>query len=234
MPRREQQDLTKECFDGHAQSKVTLAQFRELICSYCRNPDCVQAKWGQTPFDIRVQTWQERLYGEDRKVSDLSLPAHLMVAKNEFEDISHKVQRLLVSARNNDWEVVPEEESMMISDTSTTKAVDDAVRKLANLKDKKAPELPTPEPVEEDEAEPDLLSEPEPKPVPKPKPRTDGLVNTPIPFGGFNLDGTMAPKVKQGERAIPKQPERDPWAPNEDVVVKPGATVKLGKKPDEE
>lgn len=145
MPVRPQRDLTNEgCYNTAAQSKVTLKQFRQLICDHCHNPECVHAKWGMTPFDLRVQTWKERLFGNQRIVSDLSLPRHLQIFNNEFPDATAKALKLIVSTARNDWSYVDDDGGggPKVSNPSTTSKVDEAVKKLAEKLGRKAPEPP--------------------------------------------------------------------------------------------
>lgn len=196
MPVRQQRDLTNDgCYNGAAQSKVTLKQFRELICDHCHNPECMHAKWGMTPFDLRVQTWQERLFGERREVSDLTLPRHLQIHQNEFPDATAKALKLIVSAAKNDWSYIPDDDGTRVAEPSTTSKVDDAVKKLAEKRGQKAPEPPpsevepnpeeelareTEETVErlEEEADEELVipgdEEPVEEPEPEPEPAPEG------------------------------------------------------------
>jgi hypothetical protein len=160
MPLKPQRDLTNEgCYNGAAQTKVTLPQFRELICNHCHNPECVHAKWGTTSFDVRVQTWRERLFGEGRQVSDLTLPRHLQIHQADFPDATAKALKLIISARNNNWDYIPDEDSNVIADPSTTSKVDEATRKLAEKRGQKAPEPPQPKPEAQTEPEKELARE---------------------------------------------------------------------------
>ena len=245
MPLRPQQDLTNEgCYNPASQGKVTLPQFRQLICDHCRNPVCVHAKWGTTPFDVRVQTWKERLFGEGRVVSDLSFPAHLQINENDFPDASRKALRLIVAAQRNDWEPIPDDDGTSVSDPSTTSKVDEAVKKLAEQRGQKAPEPPVPVTPEdelardadeadklmEDQADEELvIPEPEPRPEPEPEPQPEGWSEEELQRArrkdkDAGVNTRPPPSTRPGNTEMPaaglmvggEPPKNDPSKPVED------------------
>lgn len=226
MPLKPQYDLTNEgCYNTAARSKVSLPQFRELICNHCHNPECVHAKWGTTSFDVRVQTWRERLFGEGRQVSDLSLPRHLQINQTNFPDATAKALKLIVSARNNDWEYIPDDNTSIIADPNTTSKVDEAVRKLANKRGQKPPEQPSPEiDAEEDlareaeeatkslEKNPLTLTEEEvvlPKPSFSNPPEPDTVPSKQIPEGWTEKELERA-RRKDREAGVDRRPGNTP------------------------
>lgn len=58
MSRSQTRDLLKECNDKQA----PLDEFQQGFCSRCVNPECGRSLYGQSRFDLRVNTWQDRLF----------------------------------------------------------------------------------------------------------------------------------------------------------------------------
>jgi len=53
-------DLLRECNDKGA----PLDEFQTGFCSRCVNPECSRSLYGQTRFDLRVNTWEDRLFSK--------------------------------------------------------------------------------------------------------------------------------------------------------------------------
>ena len=241
MPLKPQQDLFNECYDGRAQSMVSPDEFQKMLCSHCRQPACRRAKWGRMTFDIRAQTWYERLFGEDRKISDLTDSQHLRINRNDFPDASHKERRMILAAVRNDWEHIPHDDGVVL-DQESTSLVDRAVEKLASIKGKKPPGVSEDDEDSDDvglseadlrrarvlEAEAGLDTRPPITRVQKPAEKIPAgrLLNTPIPAQGVMVGGAKEVKEEKTE---------DPWAPKKrERVVKPGSSIRLGKDGDDE
>jgi len=80
--------------------------------------------------------------------------------------------------------------------------------------------------------ETEARARPSPSPTSTPSgPRTPRPYNTPMPSGGVMVGGEPAPPARS-PRPAPRDPP-DPWAPKQDNVIQPGATVTLrgGRKP---
>ena len=60
-PRR---DLLRECNDRQA----PLDEFQAGFCGRCINPECTRSLFGQSKFDVRVNTWEERLFTDVPKM----------------------------------------------------------------------------------------------------------------------------------------------------------------------
>ena len=58
MPGPSQRDLLRECNDKQA----PLDEFQTGFCSRCINPECTRSLYGQSRFDLRVNTWEDRLF----------------------------------------------------------------------------------------------------------------------------------------------------------------------------
>lgn len=206
MPIRNRTDLTDECFGPEARRHVDLKQFRETCCNHCRNPDCLQAKWGRTPFDIRMETQVDRLL-VNPQFSDLTSPKHLLIHQQDFPDISHKMKRLMIAAKRNDWTYIPEEDGMKeTSGAEATSAVDRAVEKLARMRGKEPPKPVATEP--EPTPEPEPLPEPEPTPLPEPEPPLPEPERVPLTAA----EERRARKLDKetGSNRVPTKPQGEP------------------------
>lgn len=212
-------DLLKDCMADIGERDAV--PFREKFCHWCRNPDCVNAKWAQDRFSKRVANQADRL------LNPISVSAHSprYAILSDFPDMLREAMRLEVSDRRSDWEV-PEipilDGRIERTSAATTMDVDRAMQQLAASRgvDIQLPVDPEPsEPLQLDPAEP-----PRP-PVPRGPlsvPATRGAVgNTPVPEGGLMIGGGPTPQ---------KNPDPvDPWAPKPVVQVVPrGARIRMG------
>lgn len=264
MSKRHRLDLIQECYTADSQRQVSPEEFKKLICDHCRNPECTRAKWGYTHFDQRIETQVDRLL-VNPKFSDLKLSKHVQISQQDFPDIRQKVERLIISAARNDWSPVEQaspivmaterqfglddgksdEEDASAASPEAQKAVNNAVRRLAQMRGKSVPE-PEPQAKETEEPEEDELTEVERRRadrmdkehgtnrVPPRKPQQPvqqpGVQpqNTQFaPMGGFVIDNRQG---KQGNaRPAAPGPTEDPWAPRKDRVMKKGEnTVVIG------
>lgn len=266
MAKRHRLDLIGECYNAEAQRQVSPEEFKQLICDHCRQPRCTRAKWGYTHFDQRMETQVDRLL-INPKFSDMTLPEHVQIADADWPDIKQKVERLIVSAARGDWAPVEQESAVVVAaerqfglhedveeDASAAspeaqKAVDNAVRRLAQMRGKaipdKKPEKPQRQAAESEPNPDDDMTEAErhradrmdkehgtnrvpPRKAPQPvqHPGVQPQNTQFSPMGGFIIDNRPG---RQGTAKPPPEPPTDPWAPRQDRVMKKGEnTVVIG------
>jgi hypothetical protein len=58
VPHIQPRDLLRECNDRQA----PLDEFQQGFCGRCINPECSRSLYGQSRFDVRVNTWEDRLF----------------------------------------------------------------------------------------------------------------------------------------------------------------------------
>jgi len=232
-------DLLEECISDLSApgGPKDYPAFQETFCARCRNPSCAHAKWASDKFGARVQTQVDRFFHSPQ--GDPADPKYAEL--DDFQDCLREAIRLEAADRAGDWEV-PEVE---ISDgqpetarTGTTSHVDDAVRRLAQVKGREEPELPDPleAAVEDFTKETETLMEEATPPAPEPgegtppeEPRhfkgsTVGPGNTPLPEKGIVIGNSPVPEPQRRPGKA-----REDWSPKEKVeTVQPGATIKMG------
>ena len=199
-------------------------EFQEMFCVRCKNPDCVNARWGDSMFAARIATQEERLLRPQR--ADPNSPKYAQILKAEFVDMLQQAMRLEIADRRGDWSIPPEipilDGQDVLAQPAASTAVDDAVRALSNKPQ-------TPQKPKEPEV-PKRVSDLEPvplEPVPVPRQVAPGFRmptgNIPVPSSGVMVDGSTAPPVQPVA-------EVDPWAIPDPGIQKVavGAKVKMG------
>ena len=136
-------DYLEECND----QRISIVEFKQIFCNRCRNTDCVNAGWSGSIWKGRMDTQVQALL-EDPKFADLSNPKYAQIREADFPSLLHKAMRLEISDRKADWEPVPEIDISNgkdeIANTATTSTVDEAIKKMAAIQGKPAPDLPDP------------------------------------------------------------------------------------------
>lgn len=191
-------DLYQEC--NTTQAPVDM--FTEQCCSRCVNPDCVRSQYGKSSFDVRTQTWEERLFTQVAKL-DQADPRFEKIVNQKF--IAY--QEPIIVAANADW----------------TKA-----KPVAELI-KEAPAVilqPPPEPVQEPSApdNPETIEPVQEAPIQEKRnlprlPPEAVQFNTPAPQGGVMLPTAPMPTPKS-DWTVPEKTEGV-------RIVKPGAKIKF-------
>jgi hypothetical protein len=75
-PRR---DLLAECNT----ERVPFAEFQEGWCRRCINPECSRSLFGQSRFDLRVNSWEDRLFKAPSRM-DPADPRYKGIASKRF------------------------------------------------------------------------------------------------------------------------------------------------------
>ena len=60
-----------------------IAEFKEAWCGRCVNPECTRSLFGQSRFDLRVNTWEDRLFKNPPKM-DARDPRYKEIAGKRF------------------------------------------------------------------------------------------------------------------------------------------------------
>lgn len=195
-----------------------LDEFQAGWCGRCVNPECTRSLYGQTRFDLRVNSWEERLFRNPPRM-DPSDPRYRDIAGKRFltVDVGPAPE---IRSWVDPLQAAPEPTGMVVVPTPTPIPKPAPLPETApvSLEVVGNPEPPSPPPV------PVVSSQPTP-PVPVVPPQEERRseffpLNT-IPQGGRMLSG-----VKKEER-----PARDPWAVPEvaENVIPVGGRVRLGR-----
>lgn len=186
---REKRDLFRGCNEpGKAWFHKDDHVFMKTFCRVCKNADCIRAKGAVSPWETRMAEQVDYLLN-DPEFSELTSPEHIQMTQMAFNDISQKAMRLEIARQRQDW-TIPEEPSESptdgvprVSNPDTTDQFDDAVRKLAEAKGKKVPDLDRPKkadtPAHFQEGDPE--PEPEPTPEAPPEPESEWEYDTQYP-----------------------------------------------------
>lgn len=75
----QRRDLLAECNT----ERIALPEFQEGWCRRCINPECGRSLFGQSRFDLRVNTWQDRLFKNPPRM-DASDPRFKAIAGQRF------------------------------------------------------------------------------------------------------------------------------------------------------
>lgn len=75
----QRRDLLAECNT----ERIALPEFQEGWCRRCINPECGRSLFGQSRFDLRVNTWQDRLFANPTRM-DPSDPRFKVIASQRF------------------------------------------------------------------------------------------------------------------------------------------------------
>lgn len=202
-------DLYHECnVDG-----ASVDDFTAQCCMHCINPECSRSSFGQSKFDLRVSTWEERLFSQVPRM-DPADPRYSSISAQKFLAINPP----LGAVRSN-W-VDPRDLD------SSSGATDQPAPTPSPTPPTSTPEVK--EEAIEKPAEPpvELKDEPTPPPPPSSPPKAPpGLAYT----NTQTQHGQMIP-----QKNPPPTPKSDWSAPvpttdTENVkVVKPGEKIKIG------
>ena len=250
----DKRDLIDECLSDLPAGERDPKALQETCCAYCRNPECVNARWAMDKFSARVQAQPDRMLKPRQADPKSSRYSHL----HNFVDMLQEAIKLESADRRGDW-TVPEvpvlDGKAQVSQHNTTDVVDGAVRALAAAKGKDvalpnhreadkaafvteteqmmttmAPPETAPEAPLEAPAQPPAPLPPEAPPTASVAPPKAGyhppMANTPTPRGGIMIGEGPAPQAP-----VPRPQPVDPWTPVKKVpVVQPGAKIQMGKK----
>lgn len=210
-------DFLSECNPGG----MPLEEIQARFCNQCIQPECTRSQYGKGKFENRVNTWHDRLFANVPRMEDGD-PRFNSIAGQKFMLIDVGGP----AGVGGGWADVPVESPQEVHPVS--------------LPEPEAAPEPEPEPVKEPEpiAVPeiqtvesapqwaDLKTEPvpsAPKTQKRPTSRSSVLANTPVQPGKvLESPGKESPKADPWEAPIPVQKTSG------DLVVKPGAKVKLG------
>lgn len=78
----QRRDLLAECNT----ERLALPEFQDGWCRRCINPECGRSLFGQSRFDLRVNTWQDRLFQNPPRM-DESDPRFKTIASQRFLSI---------------------------------------------------------------------------------------------------------------------------------------------------
>lgn len=144
---REKRDLFRGCNEpGKAWFHKDDHVFMKTFCRVCKNADCIRAKGAVSPWETRMAEQVDYLLN-DPEFSDLTSPEHIELTQMAFKDLSQKAMRLEIARQRQDWTIpdTPTDGVNKVSNPDTTDQFDDAVKKLAEAKGKKARDLKRPE-----------------------------------------------------------------------------------------
>lgn len=195
MPQVQARDLLRECNDRQA----PLDEFQQGFCSRCINPECSRSLYGQSRFDLRVNTWEDRLF-TNVPLMDSTDPRYAEFAGKKFLTI--------------DTGRTPEIRSAWVDPRDIGESNNEAMPAPVQL----AP--PPPRAVEAPAAEAAPAVEPGPLPrAPGRVPAHLLLSNTAAPQG--IMVGQPPPAAPARDPWAPPEPPKDP-------VVAVGSRVKMG------
>ena len=93
---RQSTDLLPDCvrsLEEQLKERVDPSSVTSQVCSYCRNPTCKRAGWADSQWQARMDTQVDYLL-DNPQFSDLVLPRHLMVHKEEWADRRREAMKL--------------------------------------------------------------------------------------------------------------------------------------------
>jgi len=195
----EKRDHLKECNN----QEVPLEDFKLAFCNRCLQPECHRSTYGLSKFDVRTQTWKERLFDHVPRMTEAD-PRFSHIKAQKFILIEDRPPPSVNGVTWNDPRDLGE--SLKVAPQ--------------NVK-----------PVEVKEAPPSTQESLSPPVTVVPvKPSTSGVTRETILLNTPSKGDQFLPGVPVKE---PTTPKRDPWAvPNNssEVITKVGATIKLGVK----
>lgn len=214
-------DFLNEC--NHLREPAS--DFKNMVCSRCRNPTCVNAGWAGSIWEQRMSTQVDRL---------LVRPTYADPKDSKFESVRSQrfmeVAPALILARKQDpWAGPNVHFADPDGQTDTSGTVDAAVAALTG-KPVKGVEAPAPPQVQEP-VPATVATQPSPVRPRVPTPQDAHPMNTDFPDEGLMVDGTPpGPSSGPQPHPHPSVPV-DPWAPPstpKGKVVAVGAKIKLG------
>jgi hypothetical protein len=200
--------------------------FAEAWCNQCLNPDCSRSTHGKTRFDQRTLTWEERLFTQVPRMSPQD-PRYLQITRQAFHTIDvGPTPEVRTSAWHDPRDLGAEPApTHFVAPAPPPQAVVPAPVALPAAPVVTRPVMPR-APAAELKAQPVL---------PTPAPPAARPAQPAQPIVPLN---TPAQKGRMLHGAPPPQPAPDPWggplkpavpsAPGRDVIVTPGAKVRLG------
>lgn len=196
----QRRDLLGECNT----ERLPLNEFNEGWCRRCVNPECSRSLFGQSRFDLRVNSWEDRLFLNPPRM-DPSDPRYDLVSKQKFLSI--------------DTSAPPEIRSWV---DPMAQPMHEPTPHFIEPKVKPAPPALKSEPppvVSEEPSVPSQALAPRPQ-VSSPTIRPEVLSMNAPNQGGKMLSGVRNPQPV---------PPRDPWAAPEPAenVIPVGGRVKL-------
>lgn len=220
MPNR--QDFYPECRLGQDGNALSEEQFGEVWCKQCLNPECERSQHGKSLFDQRTISWEERLFTQVPRMSQDD-PRYLSITRQAFHTI--------------DVGPTPEVRTSAWHDPRDLGAAPAPTHFSAPVPmPAPVPPAPAPAPVvrELKPSGPVTSAQPAQAPIPPPaapvrpalRPQQPVPMNTPSPQGRM-LHGAPVPAPAPDPWSGPSKPAV-PSSPGHDVVVAPGAKVRLG------
>ena len=204
-------DLYGECNTEGA----PVDQFTAECCMRCINPDCTRSSYGKSHFDLRVNSWYERLFS-DVPTMDQGDPRFTTLASKRFLPIvpSIEVNSSWVDPRDlgsTDIQAAPVEPKQEVESPP-----------VSNTETKEEPEV-----IEKPEKE-EVSSPPAPVTTGKKMQRAEAsnlaVTNTPAQKGQMISQGSQRVSTSSSSWDAPT-----PSADTEGVrVIKPGEKIKLG------
>lgn len=79
-------DLLKECI-GDVGGSPPLSEFKAAFCDFCLQSECTRSQAGESLFEKRTATWEDRLFKNPSKLP-LEDPRHREIAAQRFTDIA--------------------------------------------------------------------------------------------------------------------------------------------------
>lgn len=193
-------DLLSECNN----TQEPLDSFQEGWCRRCINPECTRSLFGQSRFDVRVNTWEDRLFKNPPRM-DSADPLFKIISGKKFLSI--------------DTSQPPEIRSWVDPDQTSN------VVPRQELKATKVVETPPPPPVPAPSIpEPPALNPVEVVEPKKVEPKTNSGTPEFLSMNTTFQGGRMLSGVR-GSQTVP----RDPWSAPEPAenIVPIGGRVKF-------
>lgn len=97
------------CYTGEHPRLQSPEVFRKQFCAVCRNPACTNSIIGQSRWQTRVDTQEEKLL-VNPQFGDPNDPRFFEIAGQAFEDRLREVMAIEIASQKNDWEPVTDTE----------------------------------------------------------------------------------------------------------------------------
>lgn len=198
-------DLLAECNT----SNEAIPAFQDNWCRRCITPECTRSLFGQTRFDLRVNSWEDRLFKNPPRL-DTSDPRYAGIASKKFLSIDvgapPELRSWVDPVAEPEPEPQPEPEVQAVSLPEVTPKVEVSVKVESSVT-------------------PEKKIEQQPKVESKQPPNKDSTVRPELlSMNSPSQGGKVLPGVKN-----PQPMTRDPWAAPEPIenVVPVGGRVKF-------
>lgn len=173
-------------------------------CARCFQHECTRSQYGKSKFEIRVNSWEDRLFKKTPRMDEAD-PRFEIIRSKKFVEID---PRPAPEVGQGAW-VDPRD----LDDNPKAKALAEFDAVARDVGELETTVLATSEPKLDDPA-------PEPKPQ-----KAVAPMNTPNRPGQM-VGGREKPEAKPAQ-ADPWEPKKEP-APSKEQVVKPGARIRFG------